>query len=335
MERPNIIAFKRLLSGQAVQNQLIGVEEKKKMNISFNKNALLLLGMSVLLGRATILDGLSPFGIAFLLTMLNKDRRYIYLGFGVLIGLISCGAQLSIFKYSLILGCAGIFFYFFRDRIQARVFVLGITSGLLVFSGGLIYLVFKGLYMYDIFMLGFESVVVFVFVYITSYSIPVITHRSNRKVLSNEEIICIAISGAVVISGLTDITIYGYSAKNVFGVLLTLIFAFNGGVSVGAGVGVTIGIITSMSTIGTPTVIGVYAFSGLLAGIFKDLGKLGSGIGMILGNAILTFYINGSSEVFLHYNEIIVALLPINLAIDKVTLLGIIIKMIRATIISL
>jgi stage II sporulation protein E len=125
--------------------------------------------------------------------------------------------------------------------------------------------------------------------------------------LSNEELICIAITAAVLISGFADLSIGSYALKNILGILLTLIFAYNGGASVGASVGVTIGIITSMSTIGTPTVIGIYAFSGLLAGIFKDLGKVGSSMGMIMGNAILTFYINGSTEVILQFEEIIIA----------------------------
>ncbi len=62
-----------------------------------------------------------------------------------------------------------------------------------------------------------------------------------------------------------------------------------------------------MSAIGTPSIIGIYAFSGLLAGIFKDMGKIPCGLGMILGNSILTFYINGSTEVIIQFEEVLIA----------------------------
>jgi len=307
MEKPQTISFKREYDGQAVGTRFY--EGKKKVNIYFTKKVLILFAISILLGRASILDGLAPFGVAFFIALLAKDKRYGFLGFGVVVGILSTGAQVSLLKYCTILAFSWMVFYFLREKIQSKVFLIGFTAAITVFFAGMIYLAATNIYVYDIFMLGFESVVVFVFVYIISYSLPIIMQKSNRKILSNEELICIAIAGAVAVSGLADVGIAGYSVKNIFGILLTLIFAYNGGASVGASVGITIGIITSMSTIGTPTVIGIYGFSGLLAGIFKDLGKIGAGIGIVLGNAILTFYINGSSEIIIRYQEILAALI--------------------------
>ena len=46
-----------------------------------------------------------------------------------------------------------------------------------------------------------------------------------------------------------------------------------------------------------------------MAGVFKDFGKLWVGLGFILGNAVITFYINGSTDVFIHIEETLVAII--------------------------
>jgi len=304
VEKQDVINYLREYNGNVVRYQA----GKKKTAIHFSKNYMMLMVISILLGRASILDGLAPFGIAFFITLISRDKKYYFLGLGVMAGIIS-GGTAGALKYAVVLFAASIIFSIAREKLQLKLLVLALMAAVTMFCSGLLYLQFTNYYTYDVFMLGFESVVVFVFVYIVSYAIPIILLKSNRKVLSNEELICIAISGAVAISGLSDVGMIGYSFKNIFGLLFTLIFAYNGGASIGAAVGITIGIITSMSTIGTPTIIGVYGFSGLLAGIFKDLGKIGSGIGIILGNVILTLYINGSTEIIIAYQEIIIALI--------------------------
>lgn len=304
VEKPNVIPYKREYVGQA-RRIFKGSEKTGKLHI--DKNAMFLICISFLLGRANILNGLAPFGIAFFISMMVKDRRYSYLGLFVLLGIFTGGSGIDAGKYGIALVLSWIVCASIKGKLRFKTFYIAGIASVMMFLSALIYILLTDLYVYDVFMAVFESVVVFVFVYILAYAIPVIVQKTNRKILSNEELICVAILTAVVVSGLSNIEIADCRIKNIFGILLTLIFAYNGGASIGASVGITIGIITSMSTIGTPTVISIYGFSGLLAGIFKDLGKIGSAIGMVLGNAILTFYINGSTEVIIQFEEIIVA----------------------------
>lgn len=58
---------------------------------------------------------------------------------------------------------------------------------------------------------------------------------------------------------------------------------------------------------GSVATVATYAFCGLLAGILSRFGKIGAAIGFILGNIILVFYANGSTEVLISIKEIIVA----------------------------
>ncbi|AOT71071.1 stage II sporulation protein E [Geosporobacter ferrireducens] len=306
IERFQIVSGRKGKGGQA---KTLLWSDKRVFGTGLNKNTIVIILLAILLGRASILDGLAPFGIAFYAAMISREKGHGYLTFFIMAGVLSAQHAAEWLKYGSILILSWVVFTYFREKKPLSILGTASIAGLLMFSTGVVHIFLSGFYAYDLFMTSFESVVVFVFVYILSYALPIVVQRTKRKKLSNEELICIAISTAIAITGLADVAIAGYALKNMLGILLTLIFSYLGGASIGASVGITIGIITSMSTIGTPTVIGIYGFSGLLAGIFKDLGKFGSAVGIILGNTILTFYINGSTEVILQFEEILAAIL--------------------------
>lgn len=306
IERFQIVTGKK---SKGLQGKTLLWNDRRLFGTGLNKNTIVIILLALLLGRASILDGLAPFGIAFYAAMLSREKGYGYLSLLIMVGLLSAQHAGEWVKYGSVMVLCWIIFNYCREKKPLSTLGTASIASLIMFVVGAIYIFFSGFYAYDLFMISFESTVVFVFVYILSYALPILVQRTNRKKLSNEELICIAISAAIAITGLSNIGIWNYQLKNILGILLTLVFAYLGGASVGASVGITIGIITSMSTIGTPAVIGIYGFSGLLAGIFKDLGKFGSAVGIILGNAILTFYINGSTEVILQFEEILAAIL--------------------------
>jgi stage II sporulation protein E len=143
----------------------------------------------------------------------------------------------------------------------------------------------------------FNSSIVMALVYIYNYSIPIIIDRKKRTVLSNEELICLSILCAIVISGLSDMFIYGVSIKIVLSVFTVILISYSQGAGVGAAIGTTVGLITCISSQQVPVIIGTYAFCGLLAGIFRDMGRIGTAMGFIMADAVILFYLNGASSV--------------------------------------
>ncbi|ABR46410.1 Sporulation stage II, protein E [Alkaliphilus metalliredigens QYMF] len=278
---------------------------KSRFSIPYlSKKIVILHLIGFLLGRASILEGLTPFGIAFFAALIVKESKGATVGLSTLIGIITIQGISGSVHYGVTLAIiTGLFYFVLNGKKLSTIQVALISSGIYLGIGSLAF-TFQDFYVYDLAMLSFETIVVFVVIYIASYALPVGLHRSNRKILSTEEIICVTIIAALALSGVNDIMIMSLSLKNILGILLTILFAYNGGAGVGAAVGVTLGLITSMSTGSTPVVIGVFAFSGLLAGIFKDLGKTGSALGFLMGNAILTFYINGYYEVLIQFREV-------------------------------
>ena len=128
--------------------------------------------------------------------------------------------------------------------------------------------------------------------------------------LNTEEIISVAILGGLALLGIGNWAMYKMSVSNVIGILIIIVFAYSAGTGAGAAIGITLGLITSM-TGGrvTPIIIGIFAFSGLLAGLFKDLGKIGCTLGFLLGVGILAFYTNGFYGAIIWWQEILVAFL--------------------------
>ena len=78
---------------------------------------------------------------------------------------------------------------------------------------------------------------------------------------------------------------------------------------------------------GEPIIIATYALSGMIAGIFNRLGKIGVIIGFVLGNVLLTYVSNGNTSSIIAFQEILIASLgllavPKNVKIDIEDLYG-------------
>ena len=282
-------------------------ERKLQLLLNYKSVALLHL-VGFLLGRAGILGSLTPFGIAFFAALYHKNQKYLTVALSIFIGMLTVHGISQSIPYGIALALTALVFSYGLNLRRAKVFTsAGITAAIYLVVGA-IFVFIRSFFMYDLMMLGFEAVVIFVTYYISSYAIPIALQKSHRRVLATEEIICVAILMALTLSGINETYYLGLSLKNILGILITIMFAYNGGPGVGASVGVTLGLITSMSYSSMPPIIiGIFAFSGLLAGIFKDLGKVGSALGFLVGNIIITFYINGYFEVFIQLKEVIAA----------------------------
>ena len=274
----------------------------------FNKRFITLCLIAFLLGRGGILQGLTPFGIGYFAALKKKEKKYTLVGVSTFLGIVSNQGIYNSIPYGIALMMIYFLYQYVIDLREAGTFKLAFISGFTYFTTAMIIASLKTFYLYDVMMIGFEALVIFVMVYITSYSLPLIIEHKNRGILSTEEIICAALLMALAISGINEVYIFNISLRNSLAILITLLFAYNGGSAIGASVGVTLGLITSMSIANTPpVVIGIFAFSGLLAGIFKDMGKSGSALGFFMGTGILTFYINGYYEIFIQFKEIFLA----------------------------
>ncbi|WIV13051.1 stage II sporulation protein E [Proteiniborus sp. MB09-C3] len=276
--------------------------------------------LAYLISRSSIMEGLTPFGIAFISAYCIKYGSSYLIPLFISLGIITVHG-LGSYQYISVVWFIFFTFKILNPKFKESIIKTSIFSALSLVLLKSLYLIINDYYIYDLMLTAFEGIVVFTLTYILSYSIPTIDTTFNR-VFSSEEVICGAIMLALAVSGLDSIGIFGISIKNVIGIAIVIFFAFNKGPSIGTAVGITIGVITSMSQISLPFVISIYGFAGLLSGLFKEVGKIGSCLGFLLGNIIMSFYIDGSTQTILKNKEILLSIVIFLLVIKLAKGLG-------------
>jgi stage II sporulation protein E len=140
-------------------------------------------------------------------------------------------------------------------------------------------------------LLGFVLTLVFI------QALPLLTYKQKSRALRNEEVLCLIILLASVMTGLVGWTLNGLSLEHILSRYLILLFAMAGGAPLGAAVGVVTGLILSLADISAIYQMSLLAFSGMLAGMMQGGRKGAVSIGMLLGSTILSVYFTGPGDM--------------------------------------
>lgn len=305
----------------AVHKKLSG--EKVSAILEYlNKTYIIMLPAAFLLGRVSLLGGLMPFGFALYAATLGMNINRIFVAVAVFAGMLTSGATFQLYTAitaMLLFNAINIPFKK-TDGLTLRVAVIAFISALIpeMLLNYLQGFMEHGFLVYDVIKSLISSFVIFALVFVFKNAFDVLESPKKRYSLANEEVLSIAIACALAVGGLGGWTIFGVSPKNVLCMVIILIFSYKTGAGNGAAIGVIVGTLISISSNSSPVIIASYAFCGLLSGILKKLGKLGCCLGVLMGNAILTFYTNGSTEVLVYMYEIVISILVFMLIPGKV-----------------
>ena len=99
-----------------------------------------------------------------------------------------------------------------------------------------------------------------------------------------------AVTSSLVIAGTWGTTIHGVSIRNIIALSFVLIVGYVKGSSAGAASGVAMGAIIGVTSNDMITFVGVYGLCGLISGIFRETGKIMSGISYLVAFAVLKMY---------------------------------------------
>lgn len=256
--------------------------------------------MGFLIGRVAVLDKLSPFGIAFLVSvmMASDIKKTAYTGIGIIAGILTKFYGLQAVQAIAAVMTAFLAIKFLRvDSKTPTIKAASITFGVNFIVSLIFNPIINGKFILNDTLIGlFNAVISMVLVYIYNYFLPVITTR-RRNLLSDEEIICIFIVCGILVSSFSDVYIYGISVKVVFTILIVLLTAYIHGSAAAASIGMTIGLISCMSQSNVPVIAGVFGLCGIFAGIFKGMKKIGTAFGFIAGDIAVYFYQGGLNAV--------------------------------------
>lgn len=308
MNKWNVLQFPGLRTSKA-KNKKSGTELTSRLvdwlysfkiiqALDAQKWTLLLSAMGFLLGRATILDELSPFAAAYFGVILFMRRDLmIPVGMSLLLG-----SLFAPYPAVWVVALQLLIFFLLNKGISAYgkpdLSYIPIMVFVSVFMVNLFHVVIgPSMSWYAFMMMTTDAILSFMLTLVFIQAIPLFTYRKKVAQLKNEEILCLIILLASVMTGAVGWSVYSVSLDHVLSRYLILVFALVGGAPLGASVGVIMGLILSLANISAIVQMSLLALSGLLAGMLREGRKIGVAVGLLLGSSILTVYLDGTSDV--------------------------------------
>ena len=277
----------------------INKEIKKKVDVKLWLSVMLYFIGAFLISRVMLVNSTAPFGIAALIAIAkyNNEVKSIAVGGGVLIGYVSLVNRKieSLGAYLIIVGTLILLSYLLA-KVNERKKVIYFSIAIFIELIGYKLFINKTIFTMAFFTSMLEMASIFPVYYIINRSITCFKEVGTRHLFSNEEIISMAVTMSLIISGTWGFHIYSMSFTNILALSFILCISFIKGGAVGAASGVAIGLVVGMCSKDMVTFISVYGICGLIAGTFKDTGKILTGLSYIIAFAIVKIYSNVGSD---------------------------------------
>ncbi|MGJ7923183.1 stage II sporulation protein E [Neobacillus sp. LXY-4] len=284
---------------------------KTNMETFFIKKGYILLLIGFLLGRALILAKLTPFNLPFFAAvyLMKRDRAPL-----ALIGLVAGAATLSISDAVLTFGSTCMFLIVYRlinkwIINEMKVIPIIVFGTLAVGNLLQVFIIEQEISIYDGIMAGVEAGLGSILTLIFQQSIPLISISKRKQPLKTEEIVCMIIMLASIMTGTIGWTIYNLSVEHIVARYLVLLFSFVAGATVGSTVGVVTGLILSLANVSSFFQMSLLAFSGLLGGLLKEGKKIGVSIGLLIATVLVGMYGEGGGILSKTVLETVAAIL--------------------------
>ena len=294
------------------KNKKSRVKEILKSEFTKQKILLYIIAFMVSLVSFGTNKELAPFGIAMFAAILSSSIPvaipFLIIGIG---NTVSFGPS-SLLSYILM---ALILFFgilikppkYNEENNEKRKLGFRLVLACIIVKLGA--LLFKEFMVYDLLMAIMYIVITFTFYKIFVNAIKVITKIGEHNAFSIEEVMAASLSLAIAASSIGNFAIFGYSVKNILCILIVLVMGWKNGILVGGTAGITVGTVLGVIGTGNIALVATYALSGMIAGIFSKLGKIGVVIGFVLGNVITIYLANGNTSLIISLQEILIAAL--------------------------
>lgn len=236
-----------------------------------------------------VVQVLAPFGLAYLIAITNYERKYILSSsLGVIVGYITLFNKVSNFSAYIIISTIVTIISMSKLNKKAR----NIASFITVFSGLFVYGVLVGSSDIILHLIGAISVTALVFpiYYVVSYTLKCIEEINTQHFFSIDEIVSIELFICLLIVGIGTLSLNDISFRNIAAILFIIALAFISDTNMGAGAGITMGIILGFATGNLMESIAIYGACGLVAGIFRESGKLFTALSFNIIFVIVTLY---------------------------------------------
>ena len=283
-----------------------------KIKELFKKQDILLYIISFMVSMVSFNGNLAPFGLAIFAACCSNRKPvgliYFLSMIGTLIGFGLAGLSSYLISSILFILLIIIIRPNFEEDQRNEKQKLGLYVFIASFVVQALKMIFTGFLIYDFITSIVLGLITYISYKIFVNSIPVITQGFNGKsAYSVEEVIGASLVLCVALVSLIKLKVFGLSITNILCVMIVLYLGWRHGVLIGATSGITAGMTLGIIAGGSPILIATYAISGMIAGLLNRFGKIGVVAGFCIGNAVLTYVVNGNTVPIITIREILIA----------------------------
>lgn len=297
----------------------------------FKYQNIIIYFLTLLMSTLSVKGGLAPFGLAMMAACVGESVPIIGVFIVAIIGTFLGNGLACVGDFILtsIIYFLTVLIFKTKIAVEERNELVK-TGGQLCFASFVVSIlksITTVFTLYDAFMGLIIASMTYVFYKIFVNGLTFIKDLNIKKAFTIEELIAGTIIVSLAAVALNEITIFSLNVSNIIMILLIMILGWKNGILVGAVSGISVGLAISFVDNTSFIQILMFAISGILSGALNKLGKIGVIIGFILGNAILTYWVRGTSTMIIYFREIFAAsigllFVPNKIKIELEDLLG-------------
>lgn len=245
-----------------------------------------------ILSRALILGEILPFGFAFIAAFYRKHPiRNLGIVLFSFLGLLTGPGGYLLWSNAVATGVLVTVMNYIRFPEGKRAITLPVLTASILLVSKSAFLCVQEPSFYQEMIIIFESLIAGVLTFVFIVAEEGISEHKAAWEFHFEDITAFSILAVGLILGLTGVTFFHLSLTSILSRLGILTAAFLWGSGGGTMAGVLAGIVPAMSSQGFPEMLGIYAISGLVAGLFRNFTRLGVIVGFMLGSLLLSVYV--------------------------------------------
>lgn len=244
--------------------------------------------------RASVI-GVFPFGIAFYAACFDKSCAYIGI-LALCAGYMSVQSGIGVVKYII----AALIYWIYSGLKNERNSPVADSAvcGASVLIGGGVMLVYNFLGLYDAVVLVMESIASALMYIIFMRAQNMFSRDSMKHGAGKDELISMAISAGVFITGLDGIKLpFNMGLSRIISVYVIMLMASKLSLTAAGSGGMCVGFMTFMSKTGAPAAMGVYGLAAFFANLLKSFGRFGVALGFLGGAAAAMLYTGSAMPI--------------------------------------
>ncbi len=260
---------------------------------------LLMWGAAFILARAFILGEILPFIYALAAASADRKQRVQAVGVALFAILGFLTTSSGYFLWSNVVGIVAVAAALQAIQVphQKRWVALPVLTAALLITSKTCFLLFNQPSFYREMIIIFEALIAGVLTFVMMVAREAHIVGKGLEEFNFEDVTAYVILGTGLIIGLHDVQVLGLSVTSILCRLGILLAAYLWGSGGGTMVGVVAGVVPALSAPVFPQTLGMYAVSGLVAGLFRHFGRLGVIVGFMLGTLMLSAFIVTPQEI--------------------------------------